>query len=224
MAVIGLVSAKGSPGVTGAALALCLAWPRPAAMAECDPAGGDVLAGFFAGSMSGPAGSRSLLGVASALHHPNAEWIARMLDAHRTPLDVDGTRWVLPGPADPAQAAGLGRHWPGLAELFAAVDPDNPVGLARYDSARPAGAAGPVGPRFDVLADCGRLGAAGAPRELLRRADLVVLVGRSSLVSVRAAAAWAGVPRADRGTDAPVGLRAVGAADAGLLLIGEGRP
>jgi hypothetical protein len=231
MAVIGLVSAKGSPGVTTAALALALAWPRPAAVAECDPAGGDVLAGFFAGAMSELGASRSLLGAASALRHPGAEQMARMLDLHLTPIDLDGTRWVLPGPADPAQAAGLARHWPGLAELFAAVDPDDPVGLARYgttglgaDASAPARAAGPAGPRFDVLADCGRLGAAAAPRELLRRADLVVLVARSSLVSVRAAAAWAGVPRADRGADAPVGLRAVGAGDAGLLLVGEGRP
>jgi hypothetical protein len=231
MAVIGLVSAKGSPGVTTAALALGLAWPRPAAVAECDPAGGDVLAGFFAGSMSELGASRSLLGAASALRHPSSAQIARMLDWHLTPIDLDGTRWVLPGPADPAQAAGLARHWAGLAELFAAVDPDDPIGLGRYDAAGPAaGADGPAdgagvaGRRFDVLTDCGRLGAAGAPRELLRRADLVVLVARSSLVSVRAAAAWAGVPRADRTAETPVGLRAVGAADAGLLLVGEGRP
>lgn len=192
-------------------------------MAECDPAGGDVLAGFFAGSMSGFAASRGLLGLASASRGPGAD-LAQALDWHLVPIDADGDRWVLPGPADPAQAAALARHRPGLAELFAAMDPDDDQDDEDGQAGPDAGARVGARRRFDVLADCGRLGAAGSPRELLRRADLVVLVARSSLVSVRAAAAWAGVPRADRGAGAPVGLRSVGARDAGLLLIGEGRP
>ncbi len=43
MAVVALVSIKGSPGVTTAALALAGAWrSRPCVLLECDPAGGDL--------------------------------------------------------------------------------------------------------------------------------------------------------------------------------------
>lgn len=46
MAVLALTSAKGAPGVSTAALAMTLLWPRAALLAECDPAGGSsVLAG-----------------------------------------------------------------------------------------------------------------------------------------------------------------------------------
>lgn len=53
MAVIVLASAA-SCGVTSSALALTLASPRPSLLAECDPKGGTLRAGFCRG--------RSLLG------------------------------------------------------------------------------------------------------------------------------------------------------------------
>ena len=49
MTVCALLSPGGSPGVTTAALAMALTWPGPVLVAETDPSGGDVLAGFFAG-------------------------------------------------------------------------------------------------------------------------------------------------------------------------------
>ena len=56
MAVIVLVSAAGSPGVTTSALALALGWPRPVVVVEADPTGGSaVLAGYFRGATA-PAG------------------------------------------------------------------------------------------------------------------------------------------------------------------------
>ena len=50
--LIALCSAKGAPGVTTSALALALSWPRPVILAELDPAGGDVLAGYGRGELS----------------------------------------------------------------------------------------------------------------------------------------------------------------------------
>lgn len=47
--LVGLVSAKGSPGVTTAALALASSWPRTALLLEADPFGGDVRAGLGRG-------------------------------------------------------------------------------------------------------------------------------------------------------------------------------
>jgi hypothetical protein len=50
MAIITLVSAAGSPGVTTSALGLALAWPRRALLVEADPTGGSaLLAGFWRG-------------------------------------------------------------------------------------------------------------------------------------------------------------------------------
>lgn len=54
--LVGLVSAKGSPGVTTAALALATVWPRTALMVEADPFGGDVRAGLGGGEWPAGAG------------------------------------------------------------------------------------------------------------------------------------------------------------------------
>ena len=43
MALIAIAADKGAPGVTTACLALSLVWPRPVLLAECDPAGGDLV-------------------------------------------------------------------------------------------------------------------------------------------------------------------------------------
>jgi hypothetical protein len=50
MAMICLVSAKNSPGVTTTAVALAEVWPRPVLLAECDPRYSDVLAGYQQGT------------------------------------------------------------------------------------------------------------------------------------------------------------------------------
>ena len=54
--LIGLVSAKGSPGVTTTALALASMWPRTALVLDADPFGGDVRAGLANGEWPSSAG------------------------------------------------------------------------------------------------------------------------------------------------------------------------
>ena len=54
--LIAVVSSKGSPGATTTSLALTLAWPRPALLAELDPRGGDILWGYGRGQNVGGAG------------------------------------------------------------------------------------------------------------------------------------------------------------------------
>ena len=51
MAIVALLSAKGSPGVTTTALACALSWRRRLVLAECDPAGGSILAGYLGGAL-----------------------------------------------------------------------------------------------------------------------------------------------------------------------------
>ncbi|MQA02153.1 MAG: hypothetical protein GEV07_05310 [Streptosporangiales bacterium] len=191
MAVFAMVSAKGSPGVTTTALVLAMTWPRPAVVAECDPAGGDVLAGYLGGSVTS---ARGLLGTAATSRAGSTADINKELVA----LDREGTRLVLPGVTDPGQARALSTRWTALANVFA--------GLRLGDAAT------------DVVADCGRLEAAGTPVPVLRRADMVVLVVRSTLRSVRAAQGWATRLRDDLAAHGAGGGRLY------VLLVGDGQP
>lgn len=111
--LIALCSAKGAPGVTTSGLALALSWPRPVVLAELDPAGGDVLAGYGRGEVS--AGGLADLALAARRGGP-----AEHLDGRLLRLDSEGRARLLPGLADPAGA----RHvdWDRLAAALAAVE------------------------------------------------------------------------------------------------------
>jgi hypothetical protein len=174
MALIAMCSAKGSPGVTVTALAFTLSWTRRIILAECDPAGGDVAAGYLNETRLDGRG----LGQLSASVHRGrlAEdlW-TQMVDL--APGKGTGmTRLILPGLTDPAQAVGWADQstpgqpagWTQLAHLFRSLE----TGTAGYD----------------VIADCGRLSAAHPPTPLLAAADAVLLVLRPTLPSMRAAA------------------------------------
>jgi hypothetical protein len=150
------VSAGGSPGVTTAALALALSWPRPAIVAECDPSGGDVLAGLLSGHVRARHGLMEHAIEAGR----GGEAAAASLCAQLIPLDDDRTRMVLPGLTDPRQAAGLASAWPAVAAALAAQS-------------------------ADVIADCGRLDAGpGQPLAVLSAARTVVIVLRPTLRQV----------------------------------------
>lgn len=153
MSLVALVSAKGSPGVSTSALAFTLAWPAPTLLAECDPAGGDLLSGYLA-KYDLPT-DRGVLPLASAALRGAAEddFLGQLID-----LDAPHRqRLVLPGISDPAQAASLNPAWAHLGEFLA--------GLTQT-----------------VIVDCGRLSAAHPPWPLLARADLVLLVLRPTSV------------------------------------------
>jgi len=152
MALYALVSAGGSPGVTTAALALALTWPAQVIVAECDPSGGDVLAGLFAGHLEARSGLLALAMEAGA----SPEAMAAGLWPQLVDVDGDGSRLLLPGITDPRQAGGLGPSWSALATALTAV---------------PA----------DVIADCGRLEPYAASAPVLAAARLAVLVLRPTL-------------------------------------------
>jgi hypothetical protein len=151
-----LVSAGGSPGVTTAAIALALTWPAPVLLAECDPSGGDILAGLLAGHV--PAG-RGLMEHAMESGRSGQAVTASMVTP-LVPLDEDGTRMLLPGLTDPRQAARLTTAWPAVAATLTAQ-------------------------HADVIADCGRLDAGtGQPLAVLSAARAVAIVLRPTLRQV----------------------------------------
>ncbi len=156
MTMYALVSAGGSPGVTTTALALALTWPGAVVVAECDLAGGDVLAGLYAGHLTAPPG---LLSVAVEAGGAVAAMTAEMA-GHLVPLDDSGSRTVLTGLDDPRQAAGLSPAWSAIAGM-----------LASHSA--------------DVIADCGRLDACDMqPLSILSGSACVALVLRPTLRQV----------------------------------------
>jgi hypothetical protein len=157
MTVCALLSPGGSPGVTTAALALALTWPAPVLVAETDPSGGDVLAGFFAGHIPG---NRGLLNV--AYEATTVEAAAAAVSGQVIELDKDGTRRVLPGLPDPRHAATLNMTWHLLAAALAAQP-------------------------LDVLADCGRLDGGPGQEHIMGVSRQIVVVLRPTLRQAAAA-------------------------------------
>jgi hypothetical protein len=194
MAIIALASAKGSPGVTTAALAATLSWHRRLVLAECDPAGGSVLAGYLGGALAGPRGIGEL--AVGELRDGNLEtafW-SQLVDLDAPKRE----RLLLPGVVDPAQAGSVSPLWQRFADFFA--------GLERGV------------PPYDVLVDCGRLPVAAPPWPVLRAAAVVLLVTRAHLpdLSVTRSTAQAIERDFTEHRVAPGTLR--------LLVIGDGHP
>ena len=152
--IIGMVSAKGSPGVTTSALAVASTWPRPVVVVEADPFGGDVRAGLGGGEWPPGTGLMELIVDLRSL----APHAAVRRQAHQF------------APHAPAVVAGLGR-----AGQAASVPWDR---LAT--ALKSAGC--------DAVADCGRFAPTDGVVPLLAACDVVIVVCRSSLRAVRAAA------------------------------------
>lgn len=155
MTVFALASAGGSPGVTTAALALALGWPSQVIMAECDPSGGDTLAGLLSGHLPARTGLLPLALEAGGGAEVPADALWRQL----IELDEQRNCLLLAGISDPRQSAALQSSLPWIADAL-------------------------QGLKADVLADCGRLDAVAAVRPVLSAASLAVLVMRPTLRQV----------------------------------------
>jgi hypothetical protein len=184
MTFLAIVSAKGSPGVSTFALGAVLSYtrdpgyrglpaaggrvipdlaggyaPGPILLAECDPAGGSLLAGYL--SRYDLPTDRGVLPLAGAVLRGSA---AQELPGLLIDLDNHkGERLALPGLTDPAQGASLAPAWAAIGEFFAGLS----------------------GSGWTVIADCGRLASGFPPWPLLRQADAVLLALRpASLATV----------------------------------------
>jgi cellulose biosynthesis protein BcsQ len=192
MAVVVVASAKGSPGVTTAALAFTLSWGRRTVLAECDPAGGSVLAGYLRSQL--PA-ERGMLPLAIAELRDDA--LARDFWAQLIDLDAPHRRrLLLAGITSPVQAATLAPMWDRFARFFAECEFADPA--------------------CDVIVDCGRLAAAPTPWPLIRAADAVLLAVRPTLASLSA------VMPAVESLKKELTDHVASTSSLGLLLIGDG--
>jgi MinD-like ATPase involved in chromosome partitioning or flagellar assembly len=166
MALIAIASAKGAPGATVTSLALTFAWPRSAILAECDPAGGSIQAGYLGGQLTA---ERGLAKLAIAERHGRFyDEFGRQLIDLGADAQQQHHRWLLPGVTDPAHAASL---TPAMWERLGGY-------LAQLEDTEPA---------FDVLADCGRIPALNAPLALMHHAEVVLLVIERTMPSISSA-------------------------------------
>jgi uncharacterized protein YwbE len=155
MALIAIGADKGAPGVTTTALALAAVWPRPVLLAECDPAGGDLvyrLPAADGGRLDPRRGVLSLAVAARRGMQSNQVW--------EQTQKLHGGLDVLTGVTNAEQGAGLNLLWGPVGKMLAGI------------------------PHADVIADCGRIGVDGPHYDLLAEATLVVLITRPVLGEV----------------------------------------
>lgn len=155
MALIGLASAKGSPGVTTTATGLAAFWPTPCLLLEADLSGGSLAPGWFAGSLRR---DRSLSQVAfSKARDPKA---SLTVTDNLVPLSAETPeKQVLLGFASAAQSTAMEPYWGDLA-----------VALTDTGATR------------DVIIDFGRLHMPRDARErLLRQLDVLLLLTSTDL-------------------------------------------
>lgn len=195
MALIALVGANGSPGVTVTALAYAFTWPRPCILAECDPAGGDIRYGYLR-QLQMPDDQGIMRVVLAELRSGEGReqiWRQGGL-VHLNPPQTE--RLLLPGLTSPSQAPSLAPLWDQLTTMFAELE---------YAE-----------PGYDVIADCGRLVAPYTPWPLLCRADAVLIVARPTTASlVSAHAAW-------QAARAQLRAKGTGERTLALQLVGDG--
>jgi hypothetical protein len=179
--LIAITSPGDHPGATTTAFAMTLTWPGRVLLAECSPAGGHLLRGYFQ-CHTPPDGGLWNLALAAVKGQDSAEdalWEQTM------PLDAERQRLLLPGLIDPFLSTELSAAtWETLAATFA----DLP---------------------FIVLADAGPI-LPEQPYALLRVADLVIVVMRPTLAQVAAARPRLTRLRQSLGPAAPPALCLVG--------------
>ena len=163
MAIITLLSAKGSPGVSTLAVGLALAWRsalpgRSALVVDADPAGGDFAAGVLGGAL--PAGS-GMIPLATTRGASPVDAVAGAA-VHLAP---DGSAQLLAGVPDSTRAGALVLAW----DILTAAGAD----LGRQGT--------------DLLVDAGRVDLARTPSPWLVATDLALLVVRPTLPAVTAA-------------------------------------
>jgi hypothetical protein len=147
VALVAVAAAKGSPGVTTTSLVMGALWPRQVLLAECDASGADLPVRMPAADGGLLDGDRGLLSLAAA----GRKGLHPDLVLSHTQQVIGGLE-VLVGARVPEQAAGMTNLWPVLGP---ALD-----GIAGYD----------------VIADCGRIGATTPQNALLTAARLLVMV------------------------------------------------
>lgn len=163
MAIIVLVSASGSPGVTTSAIGLTTRWDRPCLLLEADPTGASAMLASLMGNYA----ADRIPGIFDlAVRYRQTGTLPKLLDVSVQPAGT--TFHLLSGLRSPTQATTISDVWPPLIAELRELDKGG----------------------IDVIVDAGRLGLVGTPTALLQVADLVLLVTRTTLPVLAAVKSW----------------------------------
>ncbi|HWL98958.1 MAG TPA: hypothetical protein VNP20_16535 [Nocardioidaceae bacterium] len=146
MALVALASAKGSPGVTTAAVGLASIAPGRPIVADLDPAGGDLGLRYRTPESDPLDADRGLLSLGVAVRRGGNTEVEPHLQT------MSGGLEALVGVASPGQVHGLGPTWPQIASSLQGWH------------------------EGDVYADCGRVAPGSASIPVLERADAAVFL------------------------------------------------
>jgi len=152
MGLYAVCAAKGSPGVSTAAVALGLTWTVPAVVADLDPAGGDLGLRYRDGEGRPLDPDRGLMSLAAAVRRGSeGADVAEHLQL------AGGGLPLLLGVSRPEQVTALGTSWQHVAHSLATM------------------------PGADVVADCGRVLPGSATMPILTRADAILILTRPAM-------------------------------------------
>ena len=118
MALVSVVSAKGSPGATATAVALAALWPTDCVLADLDPAGGDVALRWTDSAGVPLRADGGLVSLGAAMRRGAGTDVGPHLQ------QICGGMDVLVGVSSPEQAIGLGPVWHNLGAALAAAPGD----------------------------------------------------------------------------------------------------
>ncbi|WP_065569685.1 hypothetical protein [Microbacterium oleivorans] len=157
MAIIFLASTAGAPGVTAAATALTLNWPKPTILVEADTS---KTSSIIPGALRGQVYHNTGLTEAAVADQYGALTADKLWEQT---IELGENKVVIPGFKSLQGAAGAGPHfWRSLV-----------------DALRPYETAG-----YDILIDAGRLHVADSRLPLIREADSVTLFSDRTLPAV----------------------------------------
>lgn len=150
-----LCSAKGSPGVTSAGLALAAAWPHQVVLVEADTAGGDLAIRTRTTDGQALPETPTIATVAAAARAagPDTDVVSQYAHA------LNDVIRLVPGIASAEASAGMTGLWDVLAS-------------------------GLRSPQIDILADVGRLHSGAPAMRLVEAADVVAIVVRAEVSGV----------------------------------------
>jgi MinD-like ATPase involved in chromosome partitioning or flagellar assembly len=174
MAVIAMISAKGAPGATTTVAALARSWPTSVIVADCDPAGGDLVRGWLGQwLLTGRMRTCGVLSFVTATRHSTTATPTELTELCEHLQDVPLCPHIrlLAGLDSPVQAMSLGDEvWARLARVL-------------RDQSLP-----------DVLVDAGRY-SNDTPWPLVESADLVLIAVRPQTRQVLATRTLLGLAR-----------------------------
>jgi cellulose biosynthesis protein BcsQ len=152
MGLYAVCAAKGSPGVSTAAVVLGLTWGSPVVVADLDPAGGDLALRYRDADGRPLDPDRGLMSLAAAVRRGSE---GADVGEH---LQLAGGRLpMLVGVSRPEQVTALGTSWQHVAGALASL------------------------PAADVLADCGRVLPGSATMPVLTRATAILILTRPAM-------------------------------------------